>query len=620
MTDNTVYSFNDTEIPTGNLSLKELLGGKGANLNVMTTQLGLPVPQGFTIPTIHSASYADADMLSDDLMASVTDAVAVIEAESGRNFGGTNKPLLLSVRSGAAISMPGMMETVLNLGMNAEVAEALAAETNEDFAYDSYRRFIQMYATIVLGDDHSWFQQRTMTAVKFFNSRPIPADASRLLIKAFLERVEIPTNPYGQLQQAILAVFRSWNSDKAVAYRDIEGIDHNIGTAVTVQRMVFGNLNDASGTGVAFTRNPNTGEAVPYGDFLVNAQGEDVVDGSTVTQPLADMSKVFASQATELDSIMARLEDHYNDMCDIEFTIEDGNLFMLQTRIGKRSSLAEIRIVADLLSEGRIDSDEGVERLAKAHANGAAQVDVEFEGTAVATGLGASGALVVGKAYFSKETAIAAAEDGEDVILIRHETSPEDTAAMAKSIGILTMTGGLVSHAAVVARSWDKTAVVGLGEQHYLLGDSMKFHGLDLVLKQGETIGINGMTGEVLLPSHVVPVPKPPLAAGTHKNTSLLSEGDTVTIPGIKENVKFKYQSLSSHSQTQLDKYLNKPLSYWNTYEGSGGYHLFINDSEFEIVKIVSPRIAIMRSANDSISKSAFFRFNLQQTPVTTKG
>jgi len=620
------FVYNFTDIPDVGTDLKGLLGGKGANLNIMTNLLGLPVPQGFTIPTTSYHNHVGRTDLLPELTAKVKDAVVDLEVESGRNFGG-EKPLLVSVRSGAAVSCPGMLETILNLGMNPDTVKALAAETNEDFAYDSYRRFIQMYAVTVLDSNPHWFSHRSQTVAKFFDARPIPAVGSQLLIETFLDHVEIPTNVHTQLEQAILAVFRSWNSEKAVVYRDIENIPHDIGTAVTVQRMVFGNLNNNSGTGVAFTRNPNTGEKVAYGDFLVNAQGEDVVDGSTVTQPLSDMHNVFPTQAAQLDEIMEVLELHYNDMCDIEFTIENNELFMLQTRIGKRSSLAEIRIVADLISEGLINSGEGVARLDKAHTNLAAKVDVEFEGTVIATGLGASGGLVVGKAYFTKESAIEAADKGEDVILVRKETSPEDTAAMAKSKGILTLTGGLVSHAAVVARSWDKTAVVGLGDQHTLGSGWIRFlHAADRV-NEGDTIGINGTTGEVLLPSNQATVPpkkgkpgptpssiknamlghKPGLPTPSRiKNTKHLEKEKTYILPGSKGN------PLQAHYAIETDwiggfKTVDKP-SEWKKYSG----YLFNHDVRMAVVEIVSPHIVILKAIPGyMISTAVVWRHNI---------
>ncbi len=612
MVNSTVHNFNHIHNKATNT--KTLLGGKGANLNTMSTVLNLPVPQGFTIPCHLSKTHEGSTSLNSILRGNVFEAIDNLSEESGRTFNDIERPLLVSVRSGAPVSMPGMMDTVLNLGLNDKTVKALAAETNEDFAYDSYRRFIQMYASIVLADDHSWYAERTATATKFFDARPIPAEASRLLIDSFKARASVPSDPLVQLQCAILAVFRSWNSDKAKTYREIENIPDDIGTAVNVQRMVFGNLNSNSGTGVAFTRNPNTGQAHPYGDYLVNAQGEDVVDGSTVTQPLAEMHDVFPAQAAELDTIMATLETHYNDMCDIEFTIEDGKLFMLQTRIGKRSSLAEVRIVADLLAEGRISPDAGVERLNKAHANAKPKVDLEFKGTKVAVGLGASGSLVVGKAYFTKEGAIEAAENGEDVILIRNETSPEDTAAMAKSVGILTLTGGLVSHAAVVARGWDKTAVVGLGEEHTLTSSFIRFSG-DIKVKVGETIAINGENGEVLVPSHKISlglpttqkaVTKPTVEDGKIiiKSTKYLTLGDLVTLPA-SDNAKLKYQYEYQVDKDDIDN------TSWTNYHG---YIFNSEDTQFEVVKVVSPFIALLKGISPSLNKGIIWRVNFKQT------
>lgn len=518
-----VYPF--TYQHDADTDLKSLLGGKGAGLNAMINTLGLPVPEGFTIPTHHTGPHLEAEALDMALDVAVMQQVLDLQQITGRTFGDPDKPLLVSVRSGAAISCPGMMDTLLNLGMNDNVVEGMAATMSPEFAWDSYRRFIQMYGTIVLSLDPEWFEERVRTMTNFFNARPIPAEASQILVSEFRSKVDFPQDPTEQLRQAILAVFRSWSSEKAIAYRDIEGIPHDLGTAVNVQRMVFGNLNDQSGTGVAFTRNPNTGDNEHFGDFLVNAQGEDVVDGSTNTLPLSDMSEVFPAQYSELLAIMETLESHYNDMCDIEFTIEDGQLYMLQTRIGKRSSLAEIRIVTDLLDAGQIGEAEAAERLAKAQELVDAKVEAKFNGELIGSGIGASGGTVVGKAYFDNDQAIAAANNGVDVVLIRHTTSPEDTKAMAKAVGILTASGGLVSHAAVVARSWDKTAVVGASDLKLYGG-----YGVigDKRIDTGADIAINGETGEIMAVVKTIRIP--PKTGSPIKSALKLEKGDVIYV------------------------------------------------------------------------------------------
>lgn len=494
-----IFMFNEV-VNVSDEYLTNLLGGKGANLNKMTNELLLPVPEGFTIPTTYSIEHRGLDKLTTSLQQELVEYVVKLNTLTKRKLGDLKKPLLVSVRSGAPRSMPGMMETILNLGINDETVKGLAKQTNERFAYDSYRRFIQMYAVTALGLPSEPFNE-VVDAAKAFCGNDLDLETINLIIRRFRAilkkfKVEVPQDVTEQLHGAVLAVFKSWDAPKAKTYRKIEGISDDIGTAVNVQRMVFGNMNTNSGTGVAFTRNPNTGENVRFGDFLVNAQGEDVVDGSSITLPLSAMDSVFPDQAKELERYMAMLEGKFQDMCDIEFTIEDGKLFMLQTRIGKRNPAAAARIAVEMLLEGIIDKDTSLARIAEIKSTTTATNNDVFNGALAGTGLGACPGIVVGQAVFDPGVAEAFAEKGTEVILIRQETSPNDVGGMAVSKGILTATGGLVSHAAVVARGWNKPCVVGceglkVFEDHATLG-SFK-------IKQGDEVCIDGTSGEVFL-------------------------------------------------------------------------------------------------------------------------
>jgi pyruvate,orthophosphate dikinase len=478
----------------------KLLGGKGANLNRMTSEMGLPVPEGFTIPCMYTFYHASpngvSDVLSLVLRNRVDKEMKNLNQKTGRKFGNPHNPLLVSVRSGAPVSMPGMMETILNLGLNDETIDGLANQTNERFAWDSYRRFIQMYATTVYGLDSNLFTEK-IEAAKAFMHGDLDVPTLKKIVKVFKKTVEdngktIPQDVHEQLYGAILSVFGSWYAPKAKSYRKIENIPEDIGTAVNIQRMVFGNMNDQSGTGVAFTRDPNTGENVKYGDFLINAQGEDVVDGSHVTMPLTAMGNHFPEQYEELCNYMGLLENTFRDMCDIEFTIEDGKLFMLQTRIGKRNPQAAIAMAFDMHNEGLIDRETAINRISSVQ--GPKKQDGVFNGVHIGTGMAASPGKVFGKATFNAQAAVAAQENGEDVILIRQETSPCDVEGMAAAVGILTAKGGLVSHAAVVARGWGKPCVVGLDSMN--VASNLAKIGSH-VIKEGDMVAIDGTTGEV---------------------------------------------------------------------------------------------------------------------------
>lgn len=478
-------------------TIEELLGGKGANLARMITELDLNVPPGFTIPCLWTRPHKNRKTVHQLLLPSVLEEMKNLEKKTGKGFGSTKNPLLVSVRSGAPISMPGMMETILNVGLNDETVEALAALTNERFAWDSYRRFVQMFASTALGIDSHIFHDMLKAAQHFAGTKDLDVMYLKKLVAAYKKVVSdhnklVPQDPEQQLKKAILAVFKSWYGNKAVQYRSIENISDTIGTAVNIQSMVFGNLDNKSATGVAFTRNPTTGENVRMGDFLINAQGEDVVDGSHNTLSLADMWEKFPTQAKQLEKIMARLELHYKDMCDIEFTIEKGKLYILQTRIGKRHPHAGVKITLDMMQEGLITKEEGYRRLSGT--DGPTTVDDVVEGECVATGLAASPGRVSGRAVFSVEAAMD--EPDGNFILVRPQTDPEDVQAMSKAKGILTTSGGMVSHAAVVARGWGKPCVVGCSD---VMIHNKMFTVAGKTVKQGDVVTIDGSTGEVLL-------------------------------------------------------------------------------------------------------------------------
>ncbi len=491
------------------MDMKDLLGGKGANLAEMTSVLGLPVPPGFTIST-DACRAAMSGSWPASLDAEVSRARRRLERAMGKAIGDAIDPLLVSVRSGAKFSMPGMMDTVLNLGLNDHSVLGLAAQTSDErFAYDSYRRFVSMYARIVLDLPPEPFDARFEVAKEragVTSDALVPTELLVELVADYQRMVEreterpFPQDPDIQLREAIEAVFRSWNGARARAYREREQIPHDLGTAVNVQAMVFGNRDDRSGTGVGFTRDPATGERGAYGDFLVNAQGEDVVAGIRNTEPLSALQRRFPGVYRQLMRIFDHLERHYRDMCDTEFTIERGHLWMLQTRVGKRTGRAALKMAVNMTRERpiRLTRAEAVQRITEDHLESvlhpqfAAGASLEV----LTRGLGASPGAAVGRAYFSADDAAAGAERGEQVILVRSETSPEDVHGMLAAQGILTARGGLVSHAAVVARGWGKPAVVGaealrLGDRSVTIGD--------VTVAEGDWLSIDGTEGSVVL-------------------------------------------------------------------------------------------------------------------------
>jgi pyruvate,orthophosphate dikinase len=539
-----VYAFEE-----GSKEQKFLLGGKGANLAEMT-KLGLPVPPGFTITTDACNAYmAGGDTLPAGLMGEVATALTALESKMGKTLGDDVDPLLVSVRSGAPFSMPGMMDTVLNLGLNDGSVAGLAKQTeNERFAYDSYRRFVQMFGKIVLDIDGQTFEDALEELRKeqgVATDPELDAAALRGLVETFKGIVrtavghDFPQHPQEQLRFAIEAVFRSWNGERARVYRKMEKIPDDLGTAVNVQTMVFGNKGDDSGTGVAFTRDPATGENRPYGDFLRNAQGEDVVAGIRETEPLDAMGSVFPECHEQLLEVMQTLQTHYRDMCDIEFTIEQGRLFILQTRVGKRSAAAALRMAVEMEAEGMIEKREAVLRVQPEQLDQLLhpQFDPRAEYKALAKGLNASPGAAVGKAVFTADDAEAQAADGAHVILVRPETSPDDLHGMIAAEGILTSRGGLVSHAAVVARGMGTPAVCGASALEIDVAGKQFTVG-DTVVREGDEISINGTTGEIVLGAVAVITPEP-----TGPFETVLGWADEIRTLGVRTNADLPHDA-----------------------------------------------------------------------------
>ena len=494
----------------GKSSLRELLGGKGANLAEMTN-LGMPVPQGFTVSTeACTRYYEDGRTIAPEIQEQITESLAKMEALAGKKFGDPENPLLVSVRSGARASMPGMMDTILNLGLNDVVVEGLAKITNNPrFAYDSYRRFIQMFSDVVMELPKSSFE-RIIDEMKEEKGIQLDtefdADDMKKMVVRFKEfykenkGVDFPCEPREQLMEAVRAVFRSWDNPRANVYRRMNDIPYSWGTAVNVQMMVFGNSGDRSGTGVAFTRDPATGEAKLFGEFLINAQGEDVVAGIRTPQKIEKLKEIMPEVYDQFAQIANRLETHYRDMQDMEFTIENGKLYMLQTRNGKRTAAAALKIAVDLVDEDMITKEEAVMRVEPKQLD--SLLHPQFDAAAlkaakpIASGLAASPGAATGKVVFTAEDAKEWADKGEKVVLVRLETSPEDIEGMAAAQGILTVRGGMTSHAAVVARGMGTCCVSGCGDIK-MHEEEKYFEVAGKTIKEGDYISIDGSTGNI---------------------------------------------------------------------------------------------------------------------------
>lgn len=502
-----VYSFDE-----GSKEMKSLLGGKGANLAEMT-KIGLPVPPGFTITTESCIDYYENNKtIKQEIINQIEEKLSSLEKDLNKQLGSEENPLLVSVRSGAVISMPGMMDTILNLGLNDNTVKALAKATdNERFAYDSYRRFIQMFSDVAMEVQKYKFEN-VLDRYKEENNFKFDTDLTCEHLKAIVEEYkaiykkevgeDFPQEPKKQLMLAVEAVFRSWNNPRAIIYRRLNDIPNDLGTAVNIQSMVFGNMGDTSGTGVAFTRDPATGENKLLGEYLINAQGEDVVAGIRTPEPIATLEEVMPEIYKQFIDTVKTLEHHYKDMQDVEFTIEKGRLFFLQTRNGKRTAASAINVAVDLVEEGLITKEEAIMRVEPKQLDQLLHPKFEDkalkEATILAKGLPASPGAGSGKIYFTAEDAAEATKNGEKVILVRQETSPEDIEGMVCSQGILTARGGMTSHAAVVARGMGKCCVAGCGE---IKVDEVakEVRKDDLVLKEGDSISLDGSTGIVYL-------------------------------------------------------------------------------------------------------------------------
>ncbi len=499
-----VYLFTE-----GDASMRNLLGGKGANLAEMTN-LGFPVPQGFTVTTEACTKYyEDGETIAPEIIDEIFTQLAKVEKIAGKTFGNAENPFLVSVRSGARASMPGMMDTILNLGLNDEIVEKFKEKTDPRFAYDSYRRFIQMFSDVVMEVPKSQFE-RIIDDMKEAKgvTQDTELDANDLKemivkFKAYFKEVkgfDFPQDPKEQLIEAVKAVFRSWNNPRANVYRRMNDIPSSWGTAVNVQAMVFGNMGNTSGTGVAFTRNPSTGEKKLYGEYLMNAQGEDVVAGIRTPQPISALEQENPAVYNQFVDIATKLEQHYKDMQDMEFTIENGKLYMLQTRNGKRTAAAALKIAVDLVAEGMLSKEEAILKVEPKQLDSLLHPqfnpDALKKAKPIAKGLPASPGAACGQVYFTAESAVAAAANGQKVVLVRLETSPEDIEGMNAAEGILTVRGGMTSHAAVVARGMGTCCVAGCGDIK-MDEEAKQFSVGDLTIKEGDYISIDGSTGNI---------------------------------------------------------------------------------------------------------------------------
>ena len=505
--DKFVYNFNE-----GSKDDKHLLGGKGANLAEMT-KIGLPVPPGFTITTKACVKYYNDNLtISNDIKEEIFNNLSILEKQLNKTFGGAENPLLISVRSGSVVSMPGMMDTILNLGLNDETVEALANSTgNSAFAYDSYRRFIQMFSDVVMGLPKHKFEYLLFDIKKekgYNSDSELTTDDLKGLIKQYKElykketKEDFPQDPNTQLLLAVQAVFKSWNNSRAVLYRELNNIDHKTGTAVNIQSMVFGNMGETSGTGVAFTRNPANGENSLFGEYLINAQGEDVVAGIRTPEDIETLNKKMPSIYKQFKDITQILENHYKDMQDIEFTIENEKLYILQTRNGKRTAQAGLKIAIDLVNEGIISKEDAILMIEPNHLNQLLHPVFDTKALASAKilgeGLPASPGACSGKICFTSQDAVELSNNGEQVILVRPETSPEDIEGMLLSNGTLTSRGGMTSHASVVARGMGKCCIAGCSDLH-IDEHSKKATINGVELKEGDIISLDGSTGKIYL-------------------------------------------------------------------------------------------------------------------------
>lgn len=532
-----IYTFEE-----GNREMRNIIGGKGANLAEMT-KIGLPVPEGFTVSTDACKNfYQEGKRLSEEVKTELFNALHLLEEKTGKKLGSIENPLFVSVRSGAVFSMPGMMDTVLNLGMNDETVVGMSQLTgNSRFAYDSYRRFIQMFSDVVLGVDGYFFEHalEQFREQKGYETDPeMQAEDWKEVIEQYKQIVEdqggikFPVDPHEQLLLSIEAVFNSWNNDRANIYRRLHHIPHDLGTAVTIQSMVFGNMGDDSGTGVAFTRNPSTGEAVLYGEYLINAQGEDVVAGIRTPQPISSMQEVMPDVFRQFADTCNKLEAHYGDMQDIEFTVESGKLYLLQTRNGKRTASAAVKIAVDMVEEKVLTKEEALLRVDpdQLHQLLHRRIDGDFERSVLVRGLPASPGAATGKIVFDANDADRLAREGEKVILLRPETTPDDIHGIIAAEAVVTSRGGMTSHAAVVARGMGKACICGC--------DGMK---IDMkartVTMQGKTLSyldvitIDGTTGDVL--AGEVPMVEPELSGEFQQ---LLLWADDVRRMGVRAN------------------------------------------------------------------------------------
>ena len=535
-----IYLFEE-----GSSDMRMLLGGKGANLAEMT-RIGLPVPPGFTISSEACNNYlASNEDFFDNILEDILQALKILENKTGKAFGDKNNPLLVSVRSAAAVSMPGMMDTILNLGLNDESVQGLAVLTGDErFAYDCYRRFIQMFSNVVLEMEHGVFDEiveKYKRKLSVIFDYEIPAEELKLMIEEQKDLVRekknfsFPQDVKEQLTLAIKAVFDSWNNQRAIVYRRINKIDENLGTAVNIQCMAFGNMGNDCGTGVAFTRNPSTGQKELYGEFLVNAQGEDVVAGIRTPIAISRLKDELSGVYDQFIDTCQKLESHYRDLQDIEFTVERGKLYMLQTRNGKRTARAAVKVAVDMVNEGLISIEEALKRVdaEQLHQLLHRQIDSSIKMEAIAQGLPASPGAASGKVVFNADLAEKKGEAGEKVILVRSETTPDDIHGIVYAEGVLTSRGGMTSHAAVVARGMGKPCVCGC-ESVRIDADSRNFRVNGLEINEGDIISINGANGEVMLGE--VPMIEPTLSdefetllqwADNHKSLAVRANADT---------------------------------------------------------------------------------------------